>query len=241
MQRHLLALILLAVQAPALQANENPRSFVSEEQVRSAARNQFEEVNRRESPALDQAFSRRATCIAKALVTAIPSDRVDPRVNWSVHVYEATEANAYALPSGHIVINSGLAKVAANSDELASAIATPIAMVILKLAHKKVSRRVQAQIKAMPFGLSPTKHAEFDMQEAQIANAETLEADNLGRSIIKDAGFNPQAQLALLESLAASRPLLLKEYSPRIMAARTWLDQNPAREESSSKPCMLVQ
>jgi predicted Zn-dependent protease len=58
--------------------------------------------------------------ITEKLVVALPEE--DRRFTYHVHVMQDPEVNAFALPGGHIVVNTGLLDQALNAEEVAGAI-----------------------------------------------------------------------------------------------------------------------
>ena len=78
--------------------------------------------------------------VAKLTALVAPLMRVVPGgTNFTFHIAESSEPNAFALPGGHIVVNSGLLEIADN-DELVGVIAHESAHLTQKhLARKIIS------------------------------------------------------------------------------------------------------
>lgn len=238
MYRITFALILLIGQASlAPQAFANTRALISEAQVRTASAKQFEELKKNSIAALDKSFASKATCIANALIKAIPTERQLPEVSWSVHVFEDLSPNVSTLPTGHIVVYSGLGAVAKNQDEIAAAISSPIASALLRHTYKKLNRRMEAQIRSLPNGMSPLQQYAFDKRETEISAQEAIDADDLGRQLAGAAGFAPEGSLTVLEALSGKQANLRMTYEPRVAAARAWLEANPPNSSAPSRPC----
>jgi predicted Zn-dependent protease len=231
--------LLLAIghAACAPLAHASTRALISESQVLGASARQFEELKKNNIAALDKNFASKATCIANALIKAIPAEKQILEISWSVHVFEDPSPNASTFPTGHIVINSGLGAVAKNQDEIAAAISSPIASALLSHTHKKINRRMEAQVLAMPNGMSPLQQHAFDKRETEIAAQEAIDADDLGRQLAAAAGFAPEGSLVVLEALAGKQPKSKLLYEPRVAAARAWLESNTRNSSAPSKPC----
>ncbi len=229
-----LALGYLALPTPA---HAQTISLVSEAQIQTASAMQFDQLNRSKVSALDQAFASRVKCIANALVNAVPPNRQLPNMLWSVHVYEDPSTNVSTFPTGQIIVNSGIGTVAKNQDELAAAMSSPLASAVLQHARKRILRRQEAQLRALASGQIPPQQYPLEKREAEITAQENIDADDLGRSIMVSAGFNPQGSLTVLESLADKQANTRSGYEPRLAAARRWLERPLSSPRTQSKPC----
>lgn len=227
-----LGYLALPAQVPAQTA-----SLVTESQIQTASAIQFDQLNRSKVSAKDQAFASKVKCIANALVNAVPPDKQLPDTLWSAHVYEDPSTNVSTFPSGQIIINSGIGTVAKNQDELAAAISSPLASAVLQHAKKRILRDQDAQLRALASGQLPSQPYPMEKREAEITAQENIDADDLGRSIMVSAGFNPQGSLAVLESLANKQTNTRSAYQSRLAAARTWLERPSSSVRAQNKPC----
>lgn len=207
-------------------AAETNSQLISDEQIYSIASMQFEKMKKAVPTALDNVFAQRARCVAEALIAVTPDTPVG--VKWEIRAFEDSEPNVFSLPGGQLGINSGIQSVAKNIDELATAIATPVAQVVLKHTQKMLNRGAQAELQnevLQQLGV-PSMKASFEQMEMVQQREDDLEADRFGRKLMSAAGFDVMASITLLEKLEANRPLLKSQLEPRLTAARAETQNN---------------
>jgi len=76
--------------------------------------------------------------VLKALLAAVP-ELVGPIDEWSFMVVQSRDVNAFALPGGRVVVNSGLLDFATTDDELAVVLSHEIAHVIARHGAEKMT------------------------------------------------------------------------------------------------------
>lgn len=207
-------------------AAETNSQLISDEQIYSIASMQFEKMKKAIPSAPDNVFAQHARCVAEALIAVTPDTPIG--VKWEIRVFEDSEPNVFSLPGGQLGINSGIQSVAKNIDELATAIATPVAQVVLKHTQKMLNRRAQAELQnevLQQLGV-PSMKASFEQMEMVQQREDNLEADRFGRKLMSAAGFDVMASITLLEKLAENRPLLKSQLEPRLTAARAETQNN---------------
>src|SRR5690606_18348894 len=80
----------------------------------------FDQIKSQGKVSGNKGQQRYVSCVANALIAQLPSPwRQQP---WEVVVIQDDTANAFALPGGKVGVHTGLLKVAANQDQLASVI-----------------------------------------------------------------------------------------------------------------------
>lgn len=148
------------------------------------------------------------TCIANAIIDTLPNDQ-GPE-NWTVGVYQDGEPNAFALPGGYVVINTGLMSVAKNQDQIATVVGHEMAHVLANHANERTSTQSLTST-----GLGVVQSVTGSSALSQILGAgaqygvllpysrrQESEADLLGLDLMASAGFNPEASITLWQNMA---------------------------------------
>lgn len=151
-------------------------------------------------------------CVAQAITSELEAGET-----WEVKVFRDDSANAFALPGGHIGVNTGLLAVAQNQDQLAAVIGHEIAHVMADHANERVSTQAATQT-----GLSILQAAAgLDSAAGQqlmgllgmgakygiilpFSRQHESEADTLGLNLMARAGFDPRASIALWQNMSAN-------------------------------------
>ncbi|WP_136066538.1 M48 family metallopeptidase [Modicisalibacter radicis] len=151
-------------------------------------------------------------CVAQAITRA-----ADIGESWEVKVFKDDSANAFALPGGHIGVNTGLLDVAENQDQLATVIGHEVAHVLAHHANERVSTQAATQT-----GLSVLQSAAgIESQGGQqlmgllgmgaeygiikpFSRKQESEADGLGLELMAQAGFDPRASVELWQNMSAN-------------------------------------
>jgi predicted Zn-dependent protease len=161
-------------------------------------------------------------------------------IRYEFHVVDMAEANAFALPGGHIYVSRGLLAIANSEDELANVIGHEIGHVAAR-HHARQQARAQQVGVASVLGtlaaavLGGAEAAQVVGQLGQTAGAGFLaahsrdqerEADEIGQSLAANGGWNPAAMAQFLDTLGRETTLALgQERMP------SWLDTHPATPE----------
>lgn len=131
---------------------------------------------------------------------------------WSFYVVQDDAVNAFALPGGHVFVNTGLVEAAATEAELASVMAHEVAHVVARHSTERMTQ-------AMGFGLVARllTGGESGLLErlavrivgegtfAKFSRDDEREADVLGQRLLADAGYDPAAMASMFETLLALR------------------------------------
>jgi beta-barrel assembly-enhancing protease len=131
---------------------------------------------------------------------------------WQFHLVQDPEINAFAIPGGHVYVNTGLVNVARNASELAGVMSHEISHVVARHSTEQMSRQYGFQILA---GLALGQNASEVQQMATAIvaqgafarfsrDAET-EADRLGTRFMNEAGYDPRGMVTMFQTLLANR------------------------------------
>lgn len=200
---------------------------------------------KQQQPVVKDARTRRyVQCVADAVTSALPAYTGDPAVSaqqWEVVVFDSPEVNAFALPGGKIGVYSGLLKVAENQDQLATVIGHEVSHVLAQHSNERLSR---SQLAALGMNIAGSVLGEQAYgQEAMAAlglgvqvgvllpygRAQESEADDLGLTLMAQAGFDPRQAVILWQRMAAQEgtaPVALLSTHPssqtRISQLQAW-------------------
>ncbi|HVR41185.1 MAG TPA: M48 family metallopeptidase [Thermoanaerobaculia bacterium] len=131
---------------------------------------------------------------------------------WEFHVIEDPEINAFAIPGGHVYVNTGLISAAHNASELAGAMAHEISHVVARHSTEQISRQYGLSVLAgVVLGQNPSVVQELAAQIiaggalAKYSRAAESEADELGVQFMFSAGYNPRGMVTMFETLLAQQ------------------------------------
>ncbi len=149
-------------------------------------------------------------CVADHVVNALQESERG-RYSWEVTVFDADQANAFALPGGKIGVYNGLLDVAVNQDQLAAVMAHEVAHVLANHSNERASQstiRTAGLAAARILGASDTAVELIDYGAnlgifLPFNRTQESEADVLGIMLMADAGFDPQQSILLWENMNA--------------------------------------
>ncbi len=140
-----------------------------------------------------------------------------PDLPWTFGVIDSPEFNAYAAPGGYILVTSGLYKLVANDQELASVLAHEITHVVQR-DHYEVIRKQQMMSGAKDLvsseirtggGLAGSLARDYVEKNGAAILLTSLDrsaeyrADEIGAVYLARAGMNPLAMVSILQKMLA--------------------------------------
>jgi len=146
------------------------------------------------------------------LVGGLIASKTDARETWRFGVLDAEAINAFAAPGGFVLVTSGLLRQLASEDELAAVLAHEIAHVTRHHHYQALvrQRHVEAARKNPPTDLekdigdfAALTRASAVLYTRGLDRRAEHEADLVGVQLMTIAGYDPSAQLAVLEKLDA--------------------------------------
>ena len=176
--------------------------------------------------------------------------RSDAKMPFTIKVIDSPEVNAFALPGGHLYVNTGLLLAADSEAELAGVLAHEISHVTARHGMEQASKGRLLQYLSIPLifvggpvGAIVQNAASLlvPMTYLKFSRGAEEEADRLGLQYMWNAGYDPTAMLTFFEKLKRqerSDPGTLAKVfsthpatSKRIEKARTLLARFPERGE----------
>jgi beta-barrel assembly-enhancing protease len=131
---------------------------------------------------------------------------------WNFHVVQDDAINAFAIPGGHVYVNTGLIKNANTASELAGVMAHEISHVLARHSTEQLSRQYGLSVIAgAVLGQNPGQLTQIAAQIvaggalARFSREAEREADNIGIQAMAAAGYNPRGMAAMFETLLAQR------------------------------------
>ncbi|BCM91353.1 beta-barrel assembly-enhancing protease [Abditibacteriota bacterium] len=134
----------------------------------------------------------------------------NPEFEYSFHVIDSPEINAFCLPGGHVFVYTGLRKVVKTDDELASVLAHEITHAeehhYARQYAKSSKRGTLLGIGSILLGLPGIAQQGLGLLDASMSakysRGSESEADREGAARMKRAGFDPQAMVTVLTRLS---------------------------------------
>jgi predicted Zn-dependent protease len=127
---------------------------------------------------------------------------------WQFHVVQDDAINAFAIPGGHVYVNTGLIKNARNASELAGVMAHEISHVLARHSTEQLSRQYGLSVIAgAVLGQNPGQLSQIAAQIvaggalARFSREAEREADEIGIQAMAAAGYNPMGMATMFELL----------------------------------------
>jgi predicted Zn-dependent protease len=131
---------------------------------------------------------------------------------WQFHVVDSDEINAFAIPGGHVYVNTGLIRAAGNASELAGVMGHEISHVLARHSTEQISRQYGLSVLAgLVLGQNASQLSQLAAQivaggaMARFSREAEREADEIGIQAMAAAGFNPNGMATMFEKLLAQR------------------------------------
>ena len=142
----------------------------------------------------------------------IVSQAPDPfnRLPWQFHVVDDPSINAFAIPGGHVYVNTGLIAASENASQLAGVMAHEISHITARHTTEGISRQYGVSILAgLVLGQNPGQLSQIAAQIiaggalARFSREDEREADELGIRAMAGAGYDPRGMAAMFRVLQA--------------------------------------
>lgn len=127
---------------------------------------------------------------------------------WEFHVVEDRAINAFAIPGGHVYVNTGLIANADNASELAGVMAHEISHVVARHSTEQLSRQYGLSVLAgVVLGQDPGALQQIAAQIvaggalARFSREAEREADEIGIRFMYDANYDPRGMASMFREL----------------------------------------
>jgi predicted Zn-dependent protease len=238
-----LALLSAVVCACASVPHTGRRQFniVSHQSINALGTKAFREVIQKEPETKDE----RLKAIVKQAATRVSraAEEIDkPKFDWEVRVIDRDEPNAFCLPGGKIVVNSGIARYAKNEAGLAAIIAHEVAHATALHGSERLSQKLVLD-GALNVGAQTLMNEDGSLtQKARLllgalglggmvgvilpySRVHEFEADRIGQIYMAKAGYDPAEAVRVWDRMSRIK-------KPPIPV---WLSTHPADQERVQK------
>ena len=170
------------------------------------------------------------SCVATALIAQLSPEW---QSGWEVVIFDDPSANAFAVPGRRIGVHSGILAVATSPDQLAAILGHEISHVLASHGNERMSQVLAAQAgliaasvatdSSTPGGRAALAALGLGAQFGILlpfSRSHENEADLMGLDLMAQAGFDPQAAIALWRNMAAAS----KGQPPE------WMSSHPAHD-----------
>lgn len=164
------------------------------------------DVERQVRLSSDPTLNQYVTSMGQRIVAQTPAPF--NQLPWRFHVIEDPAINAFAIPGGHVYVNTGLIANADNAAELAGVMAHEISHVTARHSTEQLTRQYGLSILAgLVLGQDPNQIAQIAAQIvaggalARFSRGAEEEADELGIRAMAAAGYNPIGMATMFEEL----------------------------------------
>lgn len=160
---------------------------------------------------------------------------------YKIHLARLPEYNAFALPTGVVVLHLGLLALLENEDQLAFVLAHEIAHVEARDSYTSAHHRRRSRIKAqladiLSFG-SGASFAHYASQLRSASRLQEMVADKLAARVVHEAGYDLSAAIVffgLLQAYSEDTVSLRRESTHPSYAERRTQVNNFQRHHSSA-------
>ncbi len=152
----------------------------------------------------DRAAERYAQGLMASLVSALGETPFE----FELMLVDSPEVNAFALPGGYVVVNSGLLAEAKSGEEVAAVLAHELSHVTLRHSTKRLAGSLGASAAlALVLGgvdLGAPAYTLAHLAGLKYERDQEREADEEGRRLLMRAGISPLGMATFFERLSAS-------------------------------------
>jgi predicted Zn-dependent protease len=212
----LVAILLVAflVSCTKSPTGRNQFAFMSDNKLAQMGTESFEQMKKEIPATKNKKLTKFVQCVADSMTPFVSKEAQSG--DWEVVVFESEQINAFALPGGKIGVYTGILKVTENQDQLAAIMGHEIGHVIAKHSNERLSsNQAAAGVQALAGALLGSQDEQTKTYALAALGAglqygvlmpygrsHEKEADIIGQDLMAQAGFNPEAAIALWHNMA---------------------------------------
>jgi predicted Zn-dependent protease len=199
--------------------------IVSDAQVLSLSNQQYAEFMKTaklSTNATNTAMVKRVgTRLANAVETYLKNNGMASEIqnySWEVNLVQNTEANAFCMPGGKIVVYEGLLPITQNEASLAIVLGHEIAHAVAKHSAEQMSKKIRQQygtqiggaVLGQVLGSDAANIATsiaqqgFNLANLKYSRDDESEADHMGLIFAAMAGYDPEVAIPFWQRMASS-------------------------------------
>jgi len=239
-------MILIAGCAKTPITNRTQLILISSDQETALGLSEAEKIKASSKLSTDRALTERVRRIGEKI--ALVSGRDD--FAWEFNVIESGELNAFCLPGGKVFLYTGILKLTANDDQIATVIGHEVAHALARHGAERMSMQMVSNAGAQILAGALQVPAEYQGLYSQAYGIGTQvgvllpysrkheeEADQIGVYLMWKAGYNPQEAVRFWEKMQTmdtgkSTPEFLSTHpsdQSRINAIKGFIESLPAQ------------
>lgn len=178
----------------------------------------FQQIRSQERVSTDRAQNERVRRVGQRIAGAVGSQL--PNAEWEFVVFDSEEPNAFALPGGKVGVYSGLLKLAASDDELATVMGHEIGHVIARHGAERMSE--QMLIGGIGALSAAAVENRYDARTRDLfllayggaatlgrvlphSRANETESDRMGAIFAAQAGYDPRAAITFWQKMSQQK------------------------------------
>lgn len=202
------ALLLLATGCAVVpETGRRQLNWMTPQEEAQAGLQAFDAYKRKQPASTNQALQNQVRRVGSRLASVVEV----PYAHWQFVVFEDDTPNAFALPGGHVGVNTGLLPITQNDAGLAAVLSHEIAHVTARHSGERRSQESLVQLGMGVLGMTIPQEEALRTglgTGAQIgllrySRVHELEADRLGVLYMARAGYDPREALAFWRRFAA--------------------------------------
>lgn len=199
--------------------------LVTDEQVLSLSNQQYSEFMKTAKLSTNAAntamVKRVGTRLANAVETYLKNNGLSSEVknfSWEFNLVQNSEANAFCMPGGKIVVYEGLLPITQNEASLAIVLGHEIAHAVAKHSAEQMSKKIRQQYGTQIGGAllgqvigsdaanvaASIAQTGFNLANLKYSRDDESEADHMGLIFAAMAGYNPETAISFWQRMAAS-------------------------------------
>lgn len=203
-----LALILAATSCAVVpETGRRQLNWMTTQEEAQAGLQAYDAYKAKRRPSSNATWQAQVRRVGSRLATVVEV----PYAHWQFVVFEDDTPNAFALPGGHVGLNSGILPISQNDAGLAAIMSHEIAHVV---ARHSGERRSQAGLVQLGMGVLGMTIPQADALHTGVgvgaelgllrySRVHELEADRLGVIYMARAGYDPREAVAFWRRFAA--------------------------------------
>jgi len=208
----LLLIALLIVACSTTPLGRRQLNLFPEAEMQKMGITAYDEMKANQPKSSDANVNQYVECVANRITAALGAAGGDKA--WEVTVFKDDSANAFALPGGKMGVHTGLLKVAANQDQLATVLGHEVAHVLARHGNERVSQQYATNtglelVRAIAGTQTAEKNALFGLLGVgaqfgvlmPFGRLQESEADLLGLDLMASAGFDPRQSTELWRNM----------------------------------------
>lgn len=153
------------------------------------------------------AAAERVSRVGTAIVARSSASRTPYKYSFYL-LADPKTVNAFALPGGQIFITEALLRLLESEDELAGVLGHEVGHVLARHSAEHLAKQqlTQSIIGAVAIGSGSYETAQLAQLAGSLVNMkhgreDELESDSLGLRLMREAGYDPQAMISVMQKL----------------------------------------